>query len=231
MFFRKKPKPKLKQHIIDKSELVINGKGHPIVKLYTKFLLIVLNEHRFGVKKKEKIKQDNNVSVFELISYSMAKLIYYLEYNETDKKISSVYQIYSMSKADREKARKYDLIKSFKSLNKNLHDDYLAWENIEDLTNNRVEFYLSNSDNPKYIYETLRTIVENSCNIIKPINDISAVPNSLIISYASELLMFTVNMTAFDKDILTLAFEIVSEFLEENEEFGFETKEKWFSDN
>jgi len=231
MFFKKRPKPKLKQHLIDKSELVINGNGHPIAKLYTKFLLIILNEPRFGNKKKEKLRLDNNISAFELIAYSFAKLISYLEYNETDKKRPSVHQLYSMDKADAEKARKQDLIMLFKSLNKKLHDDYLDWENIEDLTNNRIEFYLSSFNNPKFVYETLKAIVENSSEIHKPINDISAIQNNMNISSASESLLFTANMVGFDKDILTLAFKIISEFMEENTEYGFETKKKWFENN
>lgn len=231
MFFKKRPRPKLKQHLIDKSELVINGNGHPIAKLYTKFLLIILNEPRFGFKKKEKLKQDNDVSVFELISYSIAKLISYLEFNETDKKRPFAHQLYLMDKADAEKERKYDLIQLFKALTKKLHNDYLAWENIEELINNRIEFYLLSSSNPSLIYQTLKTIVKNSSEISKPIDNISIAKNNINISSASESFLFASNMVAFDIEILSLAFEIVSEFMEENVEYGFETKKKWFSKN
>nr|BFF38678.1 hypothetical protein BACY1_04830 [Tenacibaculum mesophilum] len=220
MFFKRKKLPAMKEHLINKGQYVIEESENQFAVFYTKFIFIILNEKLFGQTKKEKIKLDNDISVFELLSYSFSRLYLYLEYNFPNRVVLPFHKAYDIDRKGLNSRPTHDLINVFEKVTESLLKDYLNWENTFEKMQNRIGFYLEHEPNIRYHHQVLESAIENSIKLKEPTNDILENWNP-INGNIEKSLFFSTNIVEFEKAYLSLAFKETDIFFNQDKSVGF----------
>ena len=240
MFFRKKKKlPFLKIHLNEKAADIIDNAKNPISVFFTEFLFVLVYKPRLGNSKKEKRELYNDVAIFELIVFSFSKIARYLLNVYPHLKLPMI-ELILMNKKKLElqmkiegkpisdlKYRHKDFLLFNVSLIEHFHKKYKYWDDSMVMINERMNFYLSNTENQEYCNRTFYSLINNSIKVDKPIrikelNNINRDTEGV-----DEFLQFSINIMAFETTMQKLIFNRVDEFFENNDEFGFRIDKKW----
>lgn len=225
MFFRKKI-PFLKQHLIDNAEDIINNSKIPNSVFFTKLLLVALNKPLFGKKRKEIRKLDNDISVFEFLCYIYSKVFSHIEKNYQEYLIPSEDQIVMREYLGEKITRKFDFFTLNCGIIKHFHNKYTDWENVDNMVENRIEFYMKKSENIfdfKYSKDILKSVVYSSPERKSPYINIED-SYDILKSSIDENLYFTVSLNSFEKSMMPLIYKEIKTVFENSPEIGFRMK-------
>jgi len=224
MFFKKRKEPEIKKFLKQKAFDVYNNKDSKKFSiLFLKMLILILRKPVFGKNKKEKKKLDNDITSFELICYSLARIALYLDNKHKDRKFLPRMERYQ-KQAHGEKVRNLDFISITIKILSDLYKDILNW-NVSNKIENRLKFYLSNHNDPLITHHYLYLIVYNSVEQTEPIRDIKFA--NFILTDEENMIFFATNLLEFENNSLLYVYEFIDDYLMSNEEMGFEIKKEW----